>query len=344
MKKFRYFILIILCGFFLFGCGTNEIACSLALASDKYSIRYNVRFIGNTSEYEDYKIVLELDDVVLDEEINDIKTYDGHFDGLEVSTEYKISVYLKESSKDNYTKLVQSRKYSTLMHEFEGIVFEDAVFTYDGTEKFIEVQNLPQGASVTYTGNNQINAGEYTVTATISMQGYQTLELTAYYVIEQAWINIGLKEKVVTYDGEAHTIELDTDIPYTLSWYKEEEKLNTLPVDAGYYYFIYELVENGNYRYYGTSARLIIQKATYDMSEIIVEDMEIVYDGEEHAYEIDETFLPEGVTVSYKYYQDGVVLDGKPREKGTYQVKLTFSGDSANYESIEPQNTTLKII
>ena len=56
------------------------------------------------------------------------------------------------------------------------IVFEGATVTYDGTPKSLSATGLPQGATVSYVGNDQINAGTYTVTATFTMPaGYEAV-------------------------------------------------------------------------------------------------------------------------------------------------------------------------
>ena len=49
-----------------------------------------------------------------------------------------------------------------------GITFNSSSFVYDGTSKIIEISgNLPKGASVSYTGNNQTETGVHQVIATI---------------------------------------------------------------------------------------------------------------------------------------------------------------------------------
>ena len=50
-------------------------------------------------------------------------------------------------------------------HDVSGITIEGQTFTYDGTAHSLEViGTLPEGVTVSYENNGQINAGEYTVT------------------------------------------------------------------------------------------------------------------------------------------------------------------------------------
>jgi hypothetical protein len=69
-----------------------------------------------------------------------------------------------------------------------GIKLENAAFVYDGTPKSLYLTgNIQPGAQVSYTGNGQTEAGEYTVTATVDYgSNYEILVLTAKLKIVQA--------------------------------------------------------------------------------------------------------------------------------------------------------------
>ena len=71
--------------------------------------------------------------------------------------------------------------------EFTGITLNDASFTYDGEPHSLSISGtLPSGAEVSYQGNAQVNAGEYTVTATLTHEKYNTKELSATLTIVKA--------------------------------------------------------------------------------------------------------------------------------------------------------------
>ena len=102
------------------------------------------------------------------------------------------------------------------LNTIQGVTFEDVETTYDGTEKTIAVSNLPDGASVSYDkANTYTNAGEYTITATISQENHEDLQLTATLTINKATYDMSgvvFADKTVTYNGESHSITA-TNLP-----------------------------------------------------------------------------------------------------------------------------------
>ena len=98
----------------------------------------------------------------------------------------------------------------------EGVSLENGNFVYDGTEKSIEViGDVPAGVSVSYAGNGKVNAGEYSVTAVLTGDGYETLTLTAKIIIAKAKITgVTLEDASFTYDENAqHSIKIVGTIP-----------------------------------------------------------------------------------------------------------------------------------
>ena len=98
----------------------------------------------------------------------------------------------------------------------EGVSLENGNFVYDGTEKSIEVTgDVPEGVSVSYAGNGKVNAGEYSVTAVLTGDGYETLTLTAKIIIAKAKITgVTLEDASFTYDANAqHSIKIVGTIP-----------------------------------------------------------------------------------------------------------------------------------
>lgn len=69
------------------------------------------------------------------------------------------------------------------LKEFTGITFNDVTVTFDGNEHIITCNGVPAGAKATYTNNKGTEVGEYDATATISMDGYNTLTLNAKLTI-----------------------------------------------------------------------------------------------------------------------------------------------------------------
>ena len=99
---------------------------------------------------------------------------------------------------------------------FENITFENSEVIYDGNAHSIEVVGAPEFATVTYQGNNQTEAGVYTITATIEAENYSPLILTAVLKItlpKKDFENITFEDKKVAYDGNTHSIEISGDLP-----------------------------------------------------------------------------------------------------------------------------------
>lgn len=70
-------------------------------------------------------------------------------------------------SKAGCEDVVLSAKLSVIVSPLTGISFPSGQFVYDGQPHSIGISGeLPEGVSVSYTGNGQVNAGTYTVTAT----------------------------------------------------------------------------------------------------------------------------------------------------------------------------------
>ncbi len=69
-------------------------------------------------------------------------------------------------SLETSTDLGTSAEQSSTKKDITGITFSDSEFSYDGEAHSIRVKGImPYGVSVTYTGNNQVNAGQYEVVA-----------------------------------------------------------------------------------------------------------------------------------------------------------------------------------
>lgn len=67
--------------------------------------------------------------------------------------------------------------------EFSGLSFEDQTVYYDGQAHELTVKNAPSGATIEYSGNSATKIGEYSATATVSMDGYNTKTLNAKLII-----------------------------------------------------------------------------------------------------------------------------------------------------------------
>ncbi len=130
------------------------------------------------------------------------------------------------------------------LKEFSSAVFESAEMRADGREHTLRVTHIPLGATVTYDiGNTFSEAGVYTVTATISMEGYKTKTMTATLTLYKAYVITfrqfrGQREFEVK-EGETFDLNLVPEIEpvegYTAKWEDFDPKLTSnVVVDAIY--------------------------------------------------------------------------------------------------------------
>lgn len=145
------------------------------------------------------------------------------------------------------------------------------------------------------------------------------------------------ENNVFTYDGEAHTVEVEGSLP--------ANAVVTYPggnsfVNAGTY-DVTEVVSCEGYVTARITTTVKIERAKYDMSGISFEAKEVVYDGKAHTVAISGA-LPEGVSAP-QYVIDGNATS-KMVDAGEYRVTAIFENKNVNYENIPPMETTLKIL
>ncbi|MBR7117155.1 MAG: leucine-rich repeat domain-containing protein [Clostridia bacterium] len=211
--------------------------------------------------------------------------------------------------------------------DLSGITLPEKTVTYDGTEQSLEiVGTLPEGVTVEYENNAQVNAGKYTVIAKFYKDGeiIEGADISGILRINKAsyadaMSAISFKNGSFEYDGEAHSIEITGTLPegVTVSYEGNgKTEVGVYPVTAKF------AVDTANYYPINNmSAILTIKEAAVvvpdvDLSGIGFEDKTVTYDGEAHSVEITGT-LPEGVTVSY--------VNNAKTEAGTYIVEAQFS-------------------
>lgn len=98
-----------------------------------------------------------------------------------------------------------------------GVTFDDQTVFYDEQPHEITVSGaLPQGVTVSYNNNVATDVGEYTATATLSGEGYNTLILTAKLTIELAEADITgitLDDLTVDFNGDPHELTVAGKLP-----------------------------------------------------------------------------------------------------------------------------------
>lgn len=228
--------------------------------------------------------------------------------------------------------------------------------TYDGLPHVVNVnQELPEGATITYpTGNMFVNAGTYEVKGVISKDGYESKTLTTTLIINQAdregSDGIVFNDTTLVYNGEMRGIEA-TNVPEGIevsyeTFDSKGMKISKV-VNAGEYKVVAHFNDvSPNYKKIADKeARLIIQKADYDLSNVRLEDAVKTYDGKKYeAQIINASSLPKGVSVAFDYYDESGTKVTECLKVGKYKIVANFlGGDLNNYNQIKPMEASLII-
>ena len=224
-----------------------------------------------------------------------------------------------------YAKFEDNRK------KFQGIVFEDEEFTYDGLPHMIEVSGYPSGTHLEYNMEPPTEVGSYDVEVTLSKSGYITQTYQAVMTIcEASFNNVVFESKVYTYDGLEHSIYVEGCPSGT----KIEYDVVPTQTEAGVYFITAYLSKNG-YEPKSCSATLIIEKAVIDTTKFTFESKEFYQDGQPKSLELVGD-LPYGVTVEY--------INNEQTLDGVYTVTAHFVYDRNNYYEVADMTATLTII
>lgn len=222
-----------------------------------------------------------------------------------------------------FTTLLSGCEFEMKKNHFSLVTFENTSATYDGKEHSIFIKGeLPEGFSVTYENNGHINAGEYEVKAIIdgvSEEYYLPCVLTAKLTIYKKKINVEFEDEEITYDGQAHSIYVKSDLPEgVLVGYENNKR-----VEIGTHTVVANFIDTtGNYEIpESITADLTINKI--DATYLRFYDKKIEYDGQEHSIFITGE-LPEGIEVRYE--------NNGAKDIGVYTVTAYFSGDLSKYK------------
>ena len=140
------------------------------------------------------------------------------------------------------TPTSESVSPSTPSVETKEMVLEDVTVTYDGSVHKVEVQNVPEGAKVSYVGPNKYKQpGTYQIKAKVTLADGTIQELTSTLVIEkiQSVLTAEAVQKVI-HSGEGAVPSFTLD--------NTEQTVNVSKVYApGSYTFILWASESDHY-------------------------------------------------------------------------------------------------
>ncbi|MBR1747808.1 MAG: hypothetical protein IJ735_06340 [Clostridia bacterium] len=263
--------------------------------------------------------------------------------------EYQATAILR---KDAYEMKEMTAKVTIRKADYDlsEVTFEDRSIEYDGTAHILEMAGtMPTGLYVDYTitreggreekGNSATNAGRYTVEAKFSGDSVNYNEVEpkqAVLTIRQATIDVSgltFEDKTVVYDRTQQSVVVEGTLPRGVNvTYRNNEH-----VDAGTYEAtaVFSVDDTVNYAAIDPmKAKLVIEKADYDMSAVHFNGTKVTYDGTEKKIEV-QGQLPTGISVSYE--------GNEGTDAGTYEATATFTSHNVNYNDPKSMTATLII-
>lgn len=212
---------------------------------------------------------------------------------------------------------------------------------YDGQEKTVVLEGLPEGVTADYVGNTATAVGDYTASAILSFdeENYLSPEQPPelhwsitkgrYHMSDLNWSYM----EAFTYDGTSKSVRLEGLPEGTVPYYSGADAVNagTYVATAGLDYDIDNYSSPDPVR----PCTWKILKSTHDMSDVHWEGPEVfVYDGTPKKVEL--SGLPEGMRAEYT---GNMAVDA-----GTYTARAAFvPDDPVNYEIPEPVAFTWEI-
>ena len=231
---------------------------------------------------------------------------------------YPVSVSIDAGS--NYELLNLEATLTIEKAIIENITFSDLTVGYDGGTKSLLIQgDLPEGATVTYEGNNQVNVGVYPIIATISGDNFETTTLEATLTIEKGIIDwITFEDTAIGYDGTLKTLSITGTLPQgaTVSY------TNNTATELGSYNATATISGGANYNDLVLTAQLIIKKGI--INGVYFPNGTFTYDGTSKSIAITGT-LPAGTSVTYQ--------NNNQINAGLYPVIATVHGGT-NYNDL----------
>ncbi len=278
-------------------------------------------------------------------------------------------------SKENYNDKIIEATITIVKSDYDmsRLSFNDKEITFDGTEKKIEIENLPENLEVTYnifdaeTGTpvyKAINVGKYKFVAHInnSNQNYNPIpDMEAYLTITKAdydMSGVKMEDITKTFDDKNcdFSITEDSVLPLgvTVSYEcrnAETDEVVTSNKNCGTYKIIAKFKgDENNYNKIPVIERtLVVEKEVIKISDKVVFDsLNLPYDGNNHSLlvsGIDDEINSGKVEVEYE--------NNEQKYAGTYEIFATFICSNGNFTidvdrlvailMIEKTETTLDI-
>ena len=253
----------------------------------------------------------------------------------ENNTQVDVGVYNAKATikATGYETLVLNATLTIKGKQFTGISFNDVTVDYDGKTHSVAVVGAPEGASIEYTNNNKVDVGTYTVTATISAPGYETLVRKATLTINgNEFTDITFEDKTFVFDYEYHSIYVEGAPKFATITYKNNDQKNKGT------YTVTATISAPGYETLVLSATMIISDHVFP--DYKIDDFYLIYDNKDinlkqyfEGYEDDLDQKRIDYSVVYKI--NGVKkTDPVIKNVGTYTVSATYSAQNYGSKTI----------
>lgn len=174
--------------------------------------------------------------------------------------EYAVSVYALNGEKQ-FLSVEFNITIAKATYDMSGITFADESVTYDGQAHSLAISgDLPTGVTVTYEGNDKVNAGTYTVTAKFAgdYDNYEVIaDLTAVLIIDKAMPVYTMPENLTI--CVEHTL---ADVTLPAGWAWEDGTLSVGGAGEKQFKAIFTPEDTSNYNTVEESATVTVTAHT----------------------------------------------------------------------------------
>lgn len=209
-------------------------------------------------------------------------------------------------------------------------------------------QTLPLNVEI--EGNKSIlNAGTYHLTATHDNSNFVPFSEEISLTVSQAIARLNLKNLTSNYTQEKQSATIDflgnlkpSAQDYSLLYTLGEYSSTTGAIDAGEYTLTITLPENGNFRF--ENGYVETEVFTISPIELSITTYDAIYNGKPQDVKIQfetsyqDILSSEKINYQIAYFGEDLV-EGKPKNAGTYQVIIALSESSRNYSFEEYTGT-----
>lgn len=243
-------------------------------------------------------------------------TYNGEITAPVSAGSYEVIATINDANYEGTTTqtLVIDKAPAEITLTFPTLIF-------DGTQKGVELETLPEALSslITYNGLSEIpvNAGSYEVIVTIDDANYQG-SVTETMVIEKADASITISELSKIYNGTEQDVVIETN-PLDVTKIVTYNGLSEIPVNAGSYEVVVT-IDDANYQGSVTET-MVIEKAD---ASILLSELSRTYNGTEQTANIET--VPLNLSTVVTYNGSSTI----PVNAGTYEVVATIN--ESNYQ------------